>query len=1114
MASASFGTVYRYLRGSRGATPDAEPTDRQLLRRFARGRDEAAFATLVSRHGPLVMGVCRRVLGNAADAEDAFQATFLVLARRARFVAWRASVANWLHVTAYRLAGRMRLADSRRRARERRAAPKPEPSTPASAEWRELCELLDGELRRLPGSERAALLACYFEGRTQDEAARELGVSLRTLQRRLERGRELLRASLVRKGLPLPVAFLAGVLLNEAAAAGKAAETARAAVLFTTGGAPTVRSAVTTLAVSVLKSNARGLYRVTVAGLLVLGLCAAGIHFDFLAAEDEEEPLPTPASSTAVARPLVDAAGDPLPEGAVSRLGSLRQRHPDAVTCTAFCRDGMTVVSGDHSGRVILWDVDSGWKLREISSPLGSPINSVAVTPEGKTLVSWGGRGRVYVFARGGIGEAVEWPVEKLPEPRAISLAGGRTMTIDAWPIRQFTLSPDGKTLAVDFRLTEPILGVYDIATGKKRLFLELPDEVVSRAFTPDGNTLASGFRKGPAVRVWDLQSGNELAAFPGLKNGQPQLAFSPDGKTLAAAEHDDATGQKTLCVWDVATRKERWREKGHGRCASLAYHPDGTKLVTTESSLLSRPYRLTLRDAANGAKLFSGEPDISLTGGTLSPDGKTLAINNGALTFSFCDTTTGKLRESPGHTAAVVSMAFSPDGKRLVSTDSGYDRVRIWDPETGQEVAKPDGPFHNAELVFSPDGELFAGFDPQRHAVYMWGAADGKKIGWADAFTSGAPRSVCFGAGGRMMVDVVWNGKTARVWDVPKREPTRELEINQDRPAAVAMSPGGSVVAAGGYNGGTVRRWNGRTGWELKRIATPHKIVLTLAIAAGGKTMATGGEGEPVYLWDTQTHEQLHRLDGLGSGSTQHLSFTTDGRLLLGVGGGRAHVWDVASGKEVERFDRHDGPVKAAALSPDGRFAATACTDATILVWDLTGSKSRREELSPGETERLWSELADADDRTGYRAAGVLAAVPRQATTFLAARLRPAPVLDERAAKKVASLLAELDDDTFDVREKANVMLRELGPVSEPLLRRALEAKPSAEMRRRLEEICERFGEETPDWRRTRRALRVLERVQSPEARRFLEELAGGAPDARLTREAKAIRERMGQSP
>src|SRR6516165_8878533 len=104
MASASFGVVYRYLRGSRGAAPDAEPTDRQLLRRFARRRDEAAFATLVSRHGPLVMGVCRRVLGNAADAEDAFQATFLVLARRAHAVRPRELVGNWLHGVAYRTA--------------------------------------------------------------------------------------------------------------------------------------------------------------------------------------------------------------------------------------------------------------------------------------------------------------------------------------------------------------------------------------------------------------------------------------------------------------------------------------------------------------------------------------------------------------------------------------------------------------------------------------------------------------------------------------------------------------------------------------------------------------------------------------------------------------------------------------------------------------------------------------------------------------------------------------------------------------------------------------------------------------------------------------------------
>src|SRR5262245_48884090 len=153
-----------------------DETDRHLLQRFAAARDEAAFELLVRRHGALVRGVCRRVLGNADDADDAFQATFLVLATKAASVDWRAGVGPWLYQVAYRLARKARARAARRRLQEGQA-PLPRPAAaPDDLTWRELRPLLDEELARLPQRYRAPLVLCYLEGKTRDEAAELLGL--------------------------------------------------------------------------------------------------------------------------------------------------------------------------------------------------------------------------------------------------------------------------------------------------------------------------------------------------------------------------------------------------------------------------------------------------------------------------------------------------------------------------------------------------------------------------------------------------------------------------------------------------------------------------------------------------------------------------------------------------------------------------------------------------------------------------------------------------------------------------------------------------------------------------------------------------------------------------
>jgi len=202
--------------GSRARGALAEQPDGQLLEQILAGRGEAAFEAVLRRHGPMVYRVCRRILHGEQDAEDAFQATFLVLARQARAVRKRESLAGWLHGVARRVALRAKAAAAARDRHERRAGA-PEAAPAEDVSWSEARALLDAELAQLPEKWRLPLILCYLEGRTQDEAAGQIGWSQRTLRRRLDEAREALGRRLARRGFAWPAA-LAAVLLSDCAA--------------------------------------------------------------------------------------------------------------------------------------------------------------------------------------------------------------------------------------------------------------------------------------------------------------------------------------------------------------------------------------------------------------------------------------------------------------------------------------------------------------------------------------------------------------------------------------------------------------------------------------------------------------------------------------------------------------------------------------------------------------------------------------------------------------------------------------------------------------------------------------------------------------------------------
>src|SRR5262245_6714578 len=202
MADHILSPLLTRLRCSVRPTDGLDHSDRHLLERYAAGRDAAAFEALVRRHGPRVWSACRAVLADPADADDAFQATFLVLLDKAGSVRWESSLGGWLYAVAHRVSVRLRARSARRRRLDAGLAPRP-PEQPTDLSWREACAVLHDELDRLPERYRRPLMLCYLEGRSRDEAARQLGWSEGSVKGRLERGRELLRRRLLRRGIGL-----------------------------------------------------------------------------------------------------------------------------------------------------------------------------------------------------------------------------------------------------------------------------------------------------------------------------------------------------------------------------------------------------------------------------------------------------------------------------------------------------------------------------------------------------------------------------------------------------------------------------------------------------------------------------------------------------------------------------------------------------------------------------------------------------------------------------------------------------------------------------------------------------------------------------------------------
>src|SRR5439155_12853628 len=240
--------------------------------------------------------------------------------------------------------------------------------------------------------------------------------------------------------------------------------------------------------------------------------------------------------------------------------------------------------------------------------------------------------------------------------------------------------------------------------------------------------------------------------------------------------------------------------------------------------------------------------------------------------------------------------------------------------------------------------------------------------------------------------------------------------------------------------------------------------------------------------------------------------AFSPDGRLLAhGRANHAVSVWDVATGKEVAQLKGHQGPVETLMVAPDGNSLVTGSRDTTGLIWNMADlAKASRPQTAGVDAASRWKELVGDDAVKAFEAIHALAASPATAVTFLREHLHPAAPAN---AEQIERLVADLDSEQFAVRKKASANLEKIGDSAAPLLRKALEGDVTLEVRKRIEELLAKTSSTTPrgEALRVLRAIEALEAMGTPEARQVLQQLAGGAPEATMTRAAKSALDRLG---
>ncbi len=817
------------------------------------------------------------------------------------------------------------------------------------------------------------------------------------------------------------------------------------------------------------------------------------------------------APKTSAQLERTDLFGDALPSGAVARLGTVRFRHGSTIYAACMSADGKLLASTGGHNVTNIWDANTGKKICEITGPRFYANDAVAFSPDGGE-VAVGGMDGVYICN---------------------SQTGAVKRHVPPAPVFSLAYSRDGKLLAAGTESAGTT--VMDAATGDKRHHFQVtpapqpgPQAAANRtfvwsvAFSPDGKTLAAV--ENGMVYLWDLATENKVQDISANGEAILAIAFSPDGSKLATGGKN-----KIIELWDVSTGKMLKRIEGHETTiTSLVFSPNGKALLSGSGNNNRRSTgnnernSLRLWDCDTGTQI--GQLDVGSDGVTslaFSPDGRTL-VSAGGGTLRIWDYAAKRERLSfRGHQGWVASLAFSSDGK-AIATGGGDYTVRLWDVASGREIRLFEGLKAEVDgLVFTPTGDrIIAG--SRDGFVVVWDVESAKEL---QRFKSANGQySVALSPDGKTVVAGTFTG-TIFQWDLGTGREVRQLAPRKqyDSVQSLSYSPDGKYLAASCFNQADTKKGSEKLNqpvriWDVETLETPKQLsgheraTMAAVYSPDGKRLATAGWDGTVRLWDSATQNQLWEFRPEKRNSFNSVAFSRDGRVVASVAYGEViYLCEVASGKERHRINTSQKALTEVAYSPNGKLLASASMDGSVLLWDgqpLRSIKPTVEKLTNDKLESYWTDLGEMDAARAYQSICALTRASSQSVTFLKARLSRVKV----EASRVEQLITSLDSEKYAEREQASRELGELGRLAEAAMRQALLRQPSPEGRRRLEQLLNQPGGHNVASKTLRmlRSIEVLEAIESTAAREILKELAAGDEASEVTQEAKAALTRL----
>jgi WD40 repeat protein len=825
-----------------------------------------------------------------------------------------------------------------------------------------------------------------------------------------------------------------------------------------------------------------------------------------------------------------DRYGDPLPPGAIARLGTVRFRAPAEIDTVAFAPDAKTVAVTSRAG-LFLFDADSGRRIKRLAYDAFAEnwrSNKIAFSPDGKRLAAW-----IPTWKAAGVNQ----PKDAV---RVYEVTGDqKAKEYDTEPPIWLGWSADNEPLAVCLEIGAVTL--RELASGRSRRFkcedlhrFQFRDHVECSC-SPDGKALAVGDEKG-FIHLWDTTNGAERCTIPPIKDFYVgHLALSADGRLLAASHWNNSARQ--IHIWDAQTGKVlRPMAANHKDLFTFAFAHDGKTLATSGGN------DVRCWDVATGRERSRIEgKGADATKIVFAGDGKTLATLEGrSSAFHLWDVSTGKRKaDVAGLTSGTYSMSVSPDGRRLLTGD------HIWDLTTSQPkftIRRDRGTF------FSRDGRsiIGGGWDlqicdattgEQQHVIKVEDPErPDTRLSSSVQLCADANKLVAFshyyqkGSAGPRYDDTLLTG-----WDYATRKQLfrRRLPsldtwnaVSPDFRLLAAVFPSSMRALLRGPGQGPMRLEDLATGKLLLSFPVLEGQTWPEAFSPDGRLLASvnsnnkhhiAGDptktGRTLVLWEVATAAEVLSMP-LG-GSQSRFAISPDGRLLaLAAPAQDIVVWNLAQGREVRRFKDLDAEVTSLAFTPDSQRLVSGHADSTLLVWDATDpAPPKAAKLTADGLAKAWDDLAGAGAAAprAFRARGALVSDPVATLALFHKQLKPVRPADPRRVQK---LIDDLESQQFAVRNAANKELEELGGLAAGALRQALAKSSSLEMRRRIETLLDKLdGVVTrPELLRAIRAVAVLENIASPAARKQLESLVQGDPDARLTQEATDALKRLDQ--